>query len=123
MGECRRVSGAMVEAGDHARERPGKLGRIVGDDRQIEGLEARRVAVGAERERGALRTKPLDRMSQHRPARSMMSPLSAAPMRRASPPSRMRPRIRPCRSWPPSGATSAPGGQVVAQGASPHVLT
>ena len=75
MREIGRVPGAMVEAGDDARERPGRVGRIVGDDGQIEGLKARGVAVGAERQRGDLRTKPLDRMSQHRPAGEREEPL------------------------------------------------
>ena len=83
IGEARRVSGAMFKPGDHARERPGRVRRIVGDDGQIEGLKARRVAVGAERQRGDLRTKPVDRMSQHWPAgerdEALVGPAHAPP--------------------------------------------
>ena len=73
--EARRVSGAVVEAGDNSGERPGKIRRVVGKDGQIEGRKSRRVAVGADRQRRALRTKPVDRISEHRPAGERDEPL------------------------------------------------
>ena len=56
----------MLEPRQHAGEWSGEFGRIVGEDRQAEAGEARWVAVGADRQRPALRAKPLDRAGDHR---------------------------------------------------------
>ena len=76
--EAGRVSGAMVEAGDNSSERPGKIRRVVGKDGQIEAVKSRRVAVGANRQRRALRTKPVDRIGEQWPAGERDEPLVGA---------------------------------------------
>ena len=55
------VRGSRVEPGENARERAFEPGHAIRGDRQAEGLEARRVAVGVEDDAGgALRCDPLD---------------------------------------------------------------
>ncbi len=68
MGYSGRQTRGIFEPGQHAGERPGEFGRLVGEDRQAKAGEARRIAIGADRETRALRAKPLDRAGDHRPA-------------------------------------------------------
>ena len=63
-----RRSLSPAQAGEHAGERPGEALDRVGDHRQAELGEARRVAVGVEHHRADLRLKPLQHMGEHRPA-------------------------------------------------------
>ena len=68
IGHVGRRAPTIFEAGQNAGERPGEIGRIVGQHRQAEAGEARRIAVGADRQSGALRAKPPDRVGDQRPA-------------------------------------------------------
>ena len=60
--------GGPVEAGENAGERPGLAGDGVGEDGEGEGGEARRIAVGAEREVVDLRSEAVDDVGEHRAA-------------------------------------------------------
>ena len=84
-----------VEPGEDAGERPGEVRHVVGDHRQAEAREARRIAVGVEddarRIAASMRRRARDR-GWSRPPISI-SALSPPPMRRASPPARTRPRV------------------------------
>ena len=78
MGQARDAGKASVEPGENAGERAQKSGRVVGENGEAEAREALRIAVGAERERAALRPEPLDDMREHRLAAECDEPLVRA---------------------------------------------
>ena len=64
----RRVGGGPGHAGQDTGKRAGLAGQDVGGDRQAEGSEAARIAVGVQDQTADLRRDPLDRMGEQRPA-------------------------------------------------------
>ena len=62
------LRGDMVEPGEHAGERSGEARNPIGEDRQAEGGEALRRAIGVEREADALGREPANDMLEDRGA-------------------------------------------------------
>ena len=101
--QCRHIGhvGAALrqifEAGQNAGERPGEIGRRWSGPAPAGRSpgEARRIAVGADRQSGDCgRSHPIAWAINGRPA-SRTRPLSAPPRRRPRPPSSTRPRVDP----------------------------